>query len=201
MFTFFTGRSIVYSMAPFEMVEYIYFIEDDQSNEPGKALYQPNERAFTPAPEVDLVIPSVIPSFTRRPTPDKAERTKNRRTSIQDKLWNMTGTCVNWWRDPASLLTSLTTKTTEKPVETMQHPSVEPNSAKNEKGSFTLNMSRDGAENPIQPALKEAMETPAEARAQVKRHPEYTSPIRSELEKDRGLSVILTDQFVPIAYI
>lgn len=177
-------------MAPFEMVEYIYFIEDDQSNDPGKAPYQPNE------PEVDLAIPSVIPSFARRPTPDKAERAK--RSSIQDKLWNMTGTCVNWWRDPASLLIAITEKTAETG---QQQPDLEPNSAKNEKGSFTLNMSRDGAENSIQPVLKEAMETPAEARGRVKRHQEYASPIRSELEKDRGLSVILTDQFVPVAYI
>lgn len=203
-----------FRMAPLDMVEYIYFIEDDKSPGAGtKALYQANEKEFpsiTPSTfePGDLIIPSVIPSFTRRPTPipsttpgDSTDSTG--RVSIQDKIWSMAGTCVNWWRHPASLLTSLVSTTTIDAADNQKDSSkdiIEDITQGNEQLNFKFSLGQ-GAENPIQPVLKEAMETPVEARAQLRRHSDYFCPIKSELEKDKGLSVILTDQFVPIAYI
>lgn len=199
-------------MAPFDMVEYIYFIDD--SKPANLALYQIRENESSAGLETAVGIPSVIPSFTKRPALPLKKATEEslgaQRISIQERLWRMAETGVNWWRDPAGLLTAMTGQSQEARSSTssdeppLLEPSAEPNSTQSPFRTYRLldafNLGQ-GAENPIQPMLKEAMETPAQARAQVRRHFEGTGPIRSELERDQGLSVILTDQFVPIAYV
>jgi hypothetical protein len=198
-------------MAPFDMVEYIYFIDD---NKPvGSALYQIRETEGSPGDlsglEPEIRFPSVIPSFTKRPAPPLKKATKElsgtQRMSIQERLWKMAETGVNWWRDPAGVLATLTGHSEDAGPSTsleapfLLEPAAESNFKKHSlRDAFNL---RQGAENPIQPVLKEAMETPAQVRAQVRRQFDGIGPIRSELERDQGLSVILTDRFVPIAYV
>lgn len=186
------------------MADATYWIEDtDSDNEKAMAFKQiedtdPQRLEWGVAvPQLKFV--SAIPTFRpRKAILEEKEKSmmtpKKGPTALQDALALTIEKAVYWWRNPAVMLSWVIDHAPRWP-QSLPRPVASP----------------PVEEIPILPSaqvqilseLRDNMETPESARRQLRTAPFHLvrSPIRSDVEHETGLAVLLNDQFHQVAYI
>lgn len=187
-----------------DMAETTYLLDNDGSA--GSKEVQSYQEKDGQAAKLDwdtavpkLKFVSVIPRFKPRMAVLEEKERKNRTRSgpiaLQDAVMSTIETAVHWWHDPAIMAGWIMQQVPRWP-----HQSAKPT-------SFPVHELPNTSAEPvtIRPELRDNMETTSDARRRlgslsydmVCTH----NPIRSEVEQDVGLAVLLTDQFQEVAYI
>jgi len=188
------------------MVDYIYWLGAERKRHGGLSQIReaPLKIDYTamvnPDPEPRFL--SAIPHFQPLASADNKASMDTRplkRQTIQATVYGAVSSAVHWWRDPLVLYTwalNLIPASQSFDASDMTSTIIPQITS----GSL-IKYPTDAI--PIISELREAMETPVEARIQAHRTARVYSgsPIRSEVEKDQGLAVLLTDEFRPLAYI
>lgn len=186
------------------MVEATYWIEENDSVGAKTMSFKQIEEKGQQPLEWDIAVPqlkyaSAIPTFRpRKAVIEEKEKFLNKSkkgpTTLQDAIASTIETAVDWWRNPAVMLGWI-----------MEHTPKWPQSIPRPVAPHPVEeiSPLPSAQAPILPELRDNMETPESARRQLRTNSFLfgRSPIRSDVEQETGLAVLLNDQFQQVAYI
>lgn len=199
-----------------DMVDYIHIYSEGSGGSKMNQIVEPKWHEKLNFDEADweesgLKFNSAIPNFISRREhilKRDAEPAKIERKTIQGTISGAIGTLVHWWKEPVDMVkgfTGMLRTEHQEPIELVKEE-VKRDDEEALPVYFdirpgTLLELKTQSIAPLHPVLHENMETPIEARRQVRLIGKFcVSPIQSQLEQDKGLTVLLTDQFRPVKF-